>query len=76
MGAGLGVPTYANINPYNYFVLAFWLSTGPVDVALVWAEASTYLAWLGNDTQTIQKKLKKLYNDAGKRVMISAFGAT
>ena len=35
--AGLGVPGYAPTNPYNYFALSFWLSSGPVDLALVWS---------------------------------------
>lgn len=74
--AGLGVPGYAPTNPYNYYALSFWLSTGPVDLALVWAEAGKYFSWLGADTKTIQKKFKKMYNDANKKIMISAFGAT
>jgi hypothetical protein len=45
-------------------------------LALVWAKASTYFPQLGSDTQEIQKKLKKAFNDAGKRILISAFGAT
>ncbi len=74
--AGLGVPGYASTNPYNYFALAFWLTTGPVDVALVWAKAETYFSWMGDNTTKIQQQLKKAYNDAGKRLMVSAFGAT
>lgn len=74
--AGLGVPGYANKNPYNYYALSFWLTSGPVDLVLVWAQASKYFSWIGNDTQVIQKKFKKAYNDAGKRILISAFGAT
>lgn len=34
------------------------------------------MSFLGGDTQTIQKKLKKMYNDKGIKLMISAFGAT
>ena len=34
------------------------------------------MGFLGDDTQTIQKKLKKMYNGQGKKLMISAFGAT
>lgn len=74
--AGMGVPGYANENPYNYFALAFWLSTGPVDLALVWAEASKYFSWLGSNTSEIQIKLRKAYHDAGKKILVSAFGAT
>ncbi len=75
--AGLGIPGSANENPYNYFALAFWLTTGPVDVALVWAQADKYFTWLDEkSTDAIQKKFKKAYNDGGKRVLVSAFGAT
>lgn len=75
--AGLGVPGYATSSLYNYFAFAFWTySSGPVDVALVWAKASTYMSWLGTNTSTIQLFLKKIYNQAGKKIMVSAFGAT
>jgi hypothetical protein len=33
----MGVPGYAKNSIYNYFALAFWLTTGPVDVALIWS---------------------------------------
>ena len=74
--AGLGVPGYAVENPYNYFVLSFWLTSGPADLALIWSEASTYLSHLGGTTQEIQLKLKKAYNDDRKKILISAFGST
>jgi hypothetical protein len=76
MLAGLGVPGYAKGTPYNYVALAFWLSTGPVDVALLWANAAYYMSFLGNNTQAIQKKIKKMYNDKGIKILVSAFGAT
>jgi hypothetical protein len=41
-----------------------------------WAQAGLYFSWISSDTQVVQKKFKKLYNDAGKRILISAFGAT
>lgn len=34
------------------------------------------MSFVGGDTQTIQKKLKKMYNDKGIKLLISAFGAT
>jgi hypothetical protein len=34
------------------------------------------MSFFGDDTQTIQKKIKKLYNENGKKLLISAFGST
>lgn len=62
--------------PYNVFALSFWLSTGPVDLALAWANAGTYFSWISTDTQEVQKMFRKAYNDAGKKVIVSAFGST
>jgi hypothetical protein len=63
MLAGLGIPGYATSNIYNYFALAFWTySSGPVDIALVWANAGLYLNWLGTDIKQVQLLLKKKYN--------------
>ena len=44
----------------------------------VWNDPITYLGsdtGLGSNTDEIQKKLKQLYNDAGIKIMISAFGS-
>lgn len=77
---GLGVPGYAASHDYNYILLAFWsCNSDPKDMALIWANASQYFGpanSFGNDTQSIQKALKKLYNDAGIKIMVSAFGST
>lgn len=45
-------------------------------MALVWAQASKYFSWLGTNTTEIQLQLKKKFNDAGKKILVSAFGAT
>ena len=74
--ANLGVPGYGPTLPYNYIALAFWLSYGPADVAQAWANAGTYFSWISNDTQVVQKKFKKAFNNAGKKIVISAFGST
>ena len=34
----MGVPGYAAPNNYNYIVFAFWLTTGPADIALLWSD--------------------------------------
>jgi hypothetical protein len=38
----LGTPGLAAESPYNVFLYAFWLSTGPVDVPLVFSNAELY----------------------------------
>jgi len=48
----MGVPGYASANlPYNYYALSFWLSSGPADIALAWANAGVYFSFISNDTQ-------------------------
>lgn len=50
--AGMGVPGYASASlPYNYYALSFWLSSGPADIALAWANAGVYFSFISNDTQ-------------------------
>lgn len=56
--------------------LSFWLTTGTADLAYIWENAATAMSFVGGDTQTIQKKLKKMYNDKGIKLLVSAFGAT
>jgi len=78
IAAGLGVPGYAQPHDYNFILLAFWSCAGaPKDMAMIWASAMTYFAQgnsFGNNTQEIQKALKKIYNAHGIKVLISAFG--
>lgn len=50
--AGMGVSGYAQAKlPYNYYALSFWLSSGPADIALAWANAGVYFSFISNDTQ-------------------------
>eukprot|EP00178_Gracilaria_changii_P011312 TRINITY_DN32280_c0_g1_i1.p1 TRINITY_DN32280_c0_g1~~TRINITY_DN32280_c0_g1_i1.p1 ORF type:complete len:138 (-),score=3.54 TRINITY_DN32280_c0_g1_i1:656-1069(-) len=76
----LGVPGYAPANLYNYVMLGFWnCEDVPTDVALVWLNAYHYFDRgndFGSDTQSIQKNIKKRFNDAGIKLMISAFGSS
>jgi hypothetical protein len=77
MLAGLGVPGYTTSElPYNYFALSFWLTSGSADLAYIWENAGTAMSFMGGSTQSIQKKLKKMYNDKGIKLLVSAFGAT
>ena len=38
----MGVPDYAKPTIYNYIVLAFWSSSGPVDIVGIWADPVKY----------------------------------
>ena len=42
IAAGMGVPGFAQKSNYNYFALAFWLSSGPTDIALIWSNPVAY----------------------------------
>jgi len=79
IAADLGIPGYAHSSSYNYINLAFWLTSGSADAALLWANAYTYVSsdnpW-GGSTSAVQAAWRKLYNNAGIKVLVSAFGAT
>lgn len=45
-------------------------------MAIIWAKAATYLPDLGSTDAIVQKKLQKYFHDDGKKILISAFGAT
>lgn len=75
----MAVPGYAQDTEYNYIALTFWGCNSLMDMVKVWNDPITYLGsgtGLGSNTDEIQKELKQLYNDAGIKIMISAFGAT
>lgn len=60
------LPSPSELAPYNHFILAFWLQSGPADNGLVWQ----------NFGDAKQKQIKAEYNAAGINLMVSAFGAT
>ena len=76
----LAVPGYAPAHEYNYVLLAFWsCNSEPKDMALIWTDAYKFFGQgnsFGNDTLTIQKTLRAKYNQAGVKIMVSAFGST
>ena len=79
IAAGMGVPGYASSTIYNFIALAFWSSSGPLDIVNIWAEPLKYFgadSGFGSTNDEIQKFLKKKYNDGGVKILISAFGAT
>jgi hypothetical protein len=73
-----GIPGYATPHLYNYICLTFWtFQQGPLDAALAWNLSSTYLpSSFGSSDQEIRTNVKKIYNDNGIKLMVSAFGAT
>lgn len=80
IAASIGVPPYSHSYAYNIINLAFWTTNqGPVDAALLWCNAITYVSpdnpW-GNTTQQIQQAWINLYHQYGVKVLVSAFGAT
>lgn len=77
MAKSMGVPGYAPPHLYNYICLTFWtFGQGPLDAALAWNQSSTYLSSFGSSDQNIRANIKKIYNDNGIKLMVSAFGAT
>jgi|NOAtaT_5_FD_contig_31_467039_length_1008_multi_3_in_0_out_0_1 hypothetical protein len=65
---GLGVPGYAAENPYNTFILAFWLSSGAADAAKVFSDASVYFGTdspFGKTNSEIQQNIISKYHAAG-----------
>ncbi len=74
------MPGYGTTTIYNYIALAFWsYNSGPLDIVNIWADPLKYFGTenpFGTTKDQIQKTLKKKYNDAGIKIMISAFGAT
>lgn len=73
-----GVPGYSPPHIYNHIAMAFWTCSGNLkDMAMVWADAYNYFGWgnsFGSTTDEVQKSLRKRYNDAGIKIMVSAFG--
>ncbi|KDN50379.1 glycoside hydrolase family 18 protein [Tilletiaria anomala UBC 951] len=68
-GGSTGVPDdpYSDIAGYTHYNIAFWtVNGGPQDNAYKWHQAS----------KSVQKKYKQAYNDAGVKLMVSAFGAS
>jgi chitinase len=75
----MGVPGYSN-HTYNYICLTFWTcGSGPTDTALLWNNPSSYIGTsssFGSNDNEIRTNIKSLYNNAGIKLMVSAFGAT
>jgi hypothetical protein len=78
----IGVPGYGQPdNLYNNIFLAFWSCNNNrgLDVGNVWEKASQFFGGqntIGSTTSTIQVNLREKLHKAGKKIMVSAFGAT
>ena len=70
---------FPNYDSYNTINLSFWTNGGAVDAALVWANLITYVStdnpW-GSTTAEVQQAWLTAYHNAGKKVLVSCFGAT
>jgi hypothetical protein len=74
----IGLPGYANTK-YNYFSFGTWSCTnGLGSMSSVFARPlGTFGSdFLGDTDEAIRDQLKKRYQDAGKKVILSAFGDT
>jgi hypothetical protein len=79
IATGLGVPGFAAPHIYNHMVFAFWLTSGPCDVAMIWSNPLLYFggqSQFGSTNQQIQLALKQRFNNAGIKILVSAFGST
>ena len=77
---GFALPGYAAPHVYNYIIFAFWsCKSGPLDIALAWQNIAGYLGEknpFGSTNKDVQLGMKKVYNQAGIKILVSAFGAT
>jgi hypothetical protein len=78
----IGVPGYgAPEHLYNNIFLAFWSCNNDrgVDVGLLWQKALDFFGTantIGSSTSSIQVNLREKLHKAGKKIFVSAFGAT
>ena len=76
----IGVPGYNADLEYDVINLAFKLSNRAADAAQVWANPFGFMdkndCPLGKTADEVQKFWRKQFHDQGKKVMVSAFGAT
>jgi len=54
IATGMGVPGFAQPHIYNYVVFAFWLSSGPADVAMIWSSPLKYFGTASQFGSTTQ----------------------
>lgn len=73
----IDIPTFTN-SPYNVVIYAFWRSeSGSIDIPLIFEHPMKYLTSntrLGRSDQEIRKNILDLYHQAGKKLLLSAFG--
>ena len=78
MAHDIGVPEYASDSIYNYMVLTFWdCDNITYDTVTLWSNPNHYMPDLFQSTDELtRKEMKERYNNAGIKIMISAFGGT
>ena len=79
MAHDLGVPGYSGDEGiYNYIVLTFWGCGNVIhDTVKMWTNLNQYMPGFFNSTnKAARQELKRKYNQAGVKIMLSAFGGT
>ena len=77
MARDMGIPGYASPNNYNYIAFAFWLTSGPTDIAILWSNPMAYFQTaFGSNKEETQTFLKQKFIDNGVKLLVSAFGST
>jgi hypothetical protein len=65
----MGVPGYAEENPYNVFILAFWMTNTVADTASVYNSITTFFGTenskFGKTKTEIQTTIRSAFNKAG-----------
>jgi hypothetical protein len=72
----IGVPGHSPSNMYNHFIFGTWSCRyGAHDIAKLWSQASFFLGdKFGKKNGEIQRHLKELYEEKGKKILVRAFG--
>lgn len=74
------MPGYSPDVEYNVIILAFILNYGEADAAAIWGNPFGFFEptknpW-GETKEEVLKKWRSIYNTAGKKILVSAFGST
>ena len=76
LAGALAVPTFSS-HDYNYVAIESWTyGQGAGHISHIWANSYPYFVGssFGSTTSEVQAHLRKLYNDNGVKVLITAFG--
>jgi hypothetical protein len=73
----LAVPSYSRKHGFNYIALDGWTCNGELGVPLkIWQDLNQYVnSTLATSSKESQVLLKKLYEVAGIKLLVNAFGS-